>query len=272
MRDLHPMCGFLRAASAALLLMLGSISSAAAENGCCPACDPIDGWQQFERRIKEDAVSPEEGRSEVACWAGQLDRCFPPQGYSRDIHFPVEGYGPRQIGGRRGEAYHAKSYAFVGERRRRGHPAQDIFVYDGNQDDLDDRTGKPVNILALADGVVLSMFCEWTPEPAVPGNGRGGNYIWIYHPGLKLFSYYAHLKDIYVNVGDRVGGAGRIATLGRTGTRAYAERSPTHLHLMLLRAADMTPINPFQLLRNLPQPPTGSRLRWTTSSSGTAPQ
>jgi len=28
---------------------------------------------------------------------------------------------------------------------------------------------------------------------------------------------------------------------------------------MLLRAVDMTPVNPYTLLRNLPQPPTGTR-------------
>jgi peptidoglycan LD-endopeptidase LytH len=223
------------------------------------ACGDTSDWQQFERRVKEDSISPEEGRVEITCWAGQLDKRFPGPGFSSKIHFPVEGYGPKQIGGRQGEAYQAKSYAFVGERRRRGHPAQDIFVYDGNQDSLDDRTGKPVTILALADGVVLSTFCEWTPELSQLGNGRGGNYVWIYHPALKLFTYYAHLRDVYVNVGERVGGGSQIATLGRTGTRAYAERSPTHLHLMLLRVADMTPINPYMLLHNLPQPPTGWR-------------
>lgn len=253
------------AVAAACLLMPGPNRPAAAEGGCCPACPPVDGWQQFERRVKEDALTVEEGRAEIACWSRQLAMHYPAEKFGGAVHFPVEGYGPRQIGGRRGEAYQAKSYEFVGERRRRGHPAQDIFVHDGNQDDLDDRTGRPVNIVALADGIVLSAFCDWTPETATATNGRGGNYVWIYHPGLKLFAYYAHLKDVYVNVGDRLAGGARFATLGRTGTRAYAERSPTHLHLMLLRAADMTPINPYLLLRNLPQPPTGSRLKWTSA-------
>jgi hypothetical protein len=233
------MRGFIRTAALGLLLW-PFLAAASAPADCCPACDPVDGWQQFERRVKEDAVSPEQGRTVIACWAGRLERRYPAPGFSGTIHFPVEGYGPKQIGGRQGEAYHAKSYEFVGERRRRGHPAQDIFVYDGNQDSLDDRTGRPVNILAL-------------------GNGRGGNYAWIYHPALKLFSYYAHLNEVHVGLGDRVGGGSVIATLGRTGTRAFAERSPTHLHLMLLRAADMTPINPYMVLRNLSQPPIGIR-------------
>jgi hypothetical protein len=52
---------------------------------------------------------------------------------------------------------------------------------------------------------------------------------------------------------------------------AYAERSPTHLHLMVLRAADMTPVNPYLLLHNLPQPPTGSRLKWTATALAPRP-
>ena len=131
MRRPRSLRSFIR--TAALGLLLWPILAAASDLAdCCPACDPVDGWQQFERRVKEDAVSPEQGRAEIACWAVQLEKRFPAQGFGSKIHFPVEGYGPKQIGGRQGEAYQAKSYEFVGERRRRGHPAQDIFVYDGN--------------------------------------------------------------------------------------------------------------------------------------------
>jgi hypothetical protein len=45
-----------------------------------------------------------------------------------------------------------------------------------------------------------------------------------------------------------VAGGQVIATLGRTGSNAFAERSPTHLHLMLLRAQDMMPVNAYPLL------------------------
>jgi murein DD-endopeptidase MepM/ murein hydrolase activator NlpD len=85
--------------------------------------------------------------------------------------------------------------------------------------------------------------------------------VWIYHPALRLLAYYAHLQDIAVSLGEQVAGGARIATLGRTGTRAYAERSPTHLHLMLLRAKDMTPVDPYPMLQ-IPAPPgAGSQKR-----------
>jgi murein DD-endopeptidase MepM/ murein hydrolase activator NlpD len=46
-----------------------------------------------------------------------------------------------------------------------------------------------------------------------------------------------------------VAGGQTIGTLGRTGANAYAERSPTHLHLMLLEASDMTPVDPYPWLK-----------------------
>jgi hypothetical protein len=49
-----------------------------------------------------------------------------------------------------------------------------------------------------------------------------------------------------------VAGGQLIATLGRTGTNAYPERSPTHLHLMLLRTMDMTPVNAYPFLTGIP--------------------
>ena len=96
---------------------------------------------------------------------------------------------------------------------------------------------------------MLSTYGEWTPDLPSNGNGkRGGNYVWIYHPALRLFTYYAHLQDIQVALCERVAGGQVIATLGRTGSNAYSERSPTHLHFMLLRANDMAPVNAYPLL------------------------
>ena len=210
-----------------------------------------DDWQQFERRVREDQISYEDGLKEIRRWGNLLPQVYPAERFEGRLFFPVKGYGLKHVGGRNGSGYKPSRYEFVGPNRRSGHPAQDIFVYDGNQDHLDDRTGKPVEILALADGIVLSTSGEWTPD--LPANGnRGGNYVWIYHPALGLFAYYAHLQDIRVALGERVAGGQVIATLGRTGTNAYPERSPTHLHLMLLRLKDMTPVNAYPILAGIP--------------------
>jgi hypothetical protein len=212
--------------------------------------DISDGWQQFEQRVRDDQISYEDGLNEIRHWWDVLQKAHPAEGFDSRIFFPVRGYGLKHVGGRRGGGCRPGRYEFVGPKRRIGHPAQDIFVYDGNQDSLDDRTGNPVAVLALAEGIVVSTFSEWSPALQEPGNGkRGGNYLWIYHPALHIFAYYAHLKDITATLGDRVAGGQPIAILGRTGTNAYADRSPTHLHLMLLQANDMTPVDPYPWLK-----------------------
>lgn len=229
----------------------------AVTNPALAADDPLaGGWQEFERRVRDDRIPVGKGQEEIRRWWGILQKEYPAARFDGRLFFPLRGYGLTHVGGRRGEGYRPSRYQFVGPRRRIGHPAQDIFVHDGNQDSLDDKTGAPIEVLALAEGIVVSTFGEWSPEPQEPGNGkRGGNYIWIYHPSLQLLSYYAHLAEIRVAVGERVAGGRLIATLGRTGTNAYAERSPTHLHLMLLRASDMTPVDPYPFLRKAHETP-----------------
>jgi hypothetical protein len=218
--------------------------------------DVIDSWQQFERQVKDDLIGYEEGLEEIRHWWAILQQAYPSGRFDGRLFFPLKGYGLKHVGGKRGEGYRPSRYEFIGPKRRIGHPAQDIFVYDGNQDSLDDHTGRPIDVLALAEGIVVSTFSEWTPSSQGPANGkRGGNYVWIYHPVLKLFSYSAHLQTVSVQLGQQVTGGQPIATLGRTGTNAYAERSPTHLHLMLLRAHDMTPVNPFPLLERASEGP-----------------
>lgn len=210
-----------------------------------------DSWQQFERRVRDGDIDAAAGAAAIAHWAEVLERSHPPDGFRRRVCFPLKGYGPSAVGGRNGEGYRPAGYAFLGGNRHKGHPAQDIFVRDRDQDGRDDRTGRPVEVLALADGVVLSTFAEWAPDEA-RRHIRGGNYVWIYHPALKLFSYYAHLQDVRVGSGEAVPGGAVIATLGRTGTNAYPSRSPTHLHFMLLRSRDMAPVNPYPLFTASP--------------------
>lgn len=232
-----------------LPLLIGLLISVSWPGPLLPAdVDAIDGWQQFERRVRDGEISMEEGRTEITRWAEVLGNACPAEQFGREIFFPLKSYSVDAIGGKNGEGYKPAGFEFLGGNRHKGHPAQDIFIYDRNQDGLDDRTGRPAEILALADGVVLSIFTEWAPAQASK-HIRGGNYIWIYHPGLGTFSYYAHLQDVFVEPGANVQGGGRIATLGRTGTNAYRSRSPTHLHLMLLRANDMTPVDLYPWLK-----------------------
>jgi murein DD-endopeptidase MepM/ murein hydrolase activator NlpD len=144
--------------------------------------------------------------------------------------FPVEGYTAKAVGGSRGSGYKPRGYDYFDGNRHKGHPSQDIFIRDRNQDSLDDRTGKSVHVLSMTGGIVVSVEKAWQPDSSV----RGGNYVWVYDPGHEALVYYAHNGEVLVHVGDLVTPGDALATVGRTGTAAQQRRSPTHLHLMYL--------------------------------------
>jgi len=144
--------------------------------------------------------------------------------------FPVEGYSSKNIGGTHGEGYITGGYDYFAGNKHTGHPAQDVFIYDKNQDCIDDRTEKFVNVLSIGNGIVVALEKEWDSASSL----RGGKYIWIYNTHNNALFYYAHNNEVFVNVGQIVNAGDTIATIGRTGLNAFKQRSPTHLHFMKL--------------------------------------
>ncbi|MDN5283908.1 MAG: Peptidase family [Mucilaginibacter sp.] len=161
--------------------------------------------------------------------------------------FPLKGYKSNAIGGTNGNGYSDKGYNYLDGNKHTAHPAHDIFINDRNQDDIDDRTHKPVDVLTVDDGLVIACSNEW--EPA--SNLRGGKYIWIYHQQHDIITYYAHNQAIFVKPGDEVKQGQKIAEVGRTGYNAYKKRSPTHLHFSAFHLVNDLPIpyNPYQQLK-----------------------
>jgi len=199
--------------------------------------------------VRDGTLSSRQGEELIAEWAGRLEKEFSPARFRKTAFFPLRGYSLRDVGGKNGDGYKPEGYRFLDGNKHRGHPAQDIWVRCRDQNVIDDLTARPVEVLALADGIVLSAFSDW--KQADPSSEiRGGNYVWIYHPALRAFSYFAHLEKVFVCPGDRVRGGAPIATLGRTGKNASLPRSPTHLHLMVLSPANMAPLDPFPLLKS----------------------
>jgi len=163
--------------------------------------------------------------------------------------FPVEGYSSSNIGGTRGEGYVPNGYNYFDGNKHGGHAAQDVFIYDKNQDSKDDRTGKFVNVLSVGNGIVVALEKEWDSE----SNLRGGRYIYIYASAENALYYYAHNNEVFVNVGQTVNAGDTIATIGRTGLNAFKKRSPTHLHFMKLvfdKEFYPSPVNTYQDLLN----------------------
>lgn len=207
-----------------------------------PATDPLAAWQKFETSVRDGSIDKSIARRElpvVMAVVENLARHYsftPPERWV----FPVAGYSLSAIGGKNGNDYQPdiiygvspiKGYDFFDGNRHGGHPAHDIFIRDNNQDCLDDRTHKPVAVVATVDGLVLGTYTGWYPASQL----RGGNVIWLYNPRWRMLFYYAHLDKVMVKPGQFLKAGEVIGTIGRTGFSAYKKTSPTHLHLMVLQ-------------------------------------
>src|SRR5579864_2375444 len=151
--------------------------------------------------------------------------------------FPVEGYTAASIGGVNGSGYVPNGYDYFHGYKSHGHPGHDIFIRDVNQDELDDGTGRPVNVLSITSGIVVATATQWHPDSVL----RGGRYVYVYEPAGQMLFYYAHNRTVLVKPGDIVHPGQAIATVGRSGRNASASRSPTHLHVMGLAIEDGYP-------------------------------
>lgn len=86
-------------------------------------------------------------------------------------------------------------------------------------------------IASIADGIVAYVGDHRTEEPP-PIKGGYGKYIRIWHPALRVHSFYGHLSEQSVKIGDKVKKGQRIGTIGNTGNS-----SGCHLHFEI-RLAD----------------------------------
>jgi peptidoglycan LD-endopeptidase LytH len=206
--------------------------------------DPIMDWGRFVDSVRDQTIRKEEARKQFPAIFGELKeicRKYPFQRFSSWV-FPLQGYGPRDIGAggfRPGIRYGSspvKGYDFYDGDRHGGHPAYDIFIHDRNQDALDDGTRKPVSVLAPADLLILSTNGHWEPQSKI----RGGCYVWALDPLEDQIFYFAHLKDVQVQAGAFITAGSSIGAVGRTGTNAWPARSPTHLHFMVLVVKENT--------------------------------
>ncbi len=221
--------------------------------------------QQFQTlytQIREQSVAPDSARLQFGAIMQGLQKRFqsrPTQFTRHDsvqrdslsragyFTFPLRRYGPSAIGGTHGEGYRGQSFDLFDYNVRGSHPAQDIFITDRNQDNLDDRTDAPVDVMSMSSGLVLAVETGWTAGEEY----RGGNWIWVYDPVLHGLFYYAHNNVVDVAPGQWVSSGQKLSEVGRTGFNAYKGRSPTHLHLMYLQLDTMglpQPQNPYAWL------------------------
>jgi murein DD-endopeptidase MepM/ murein hydrolase activator NlpD len=211
--------------------------------------DPASEWNLLYPKIRDRTISKGEAQEKLKALEILLkDFYLRTTSLEQDdrLCFPLKGYGPSAIGGKGGSGYQIQGYDFFDGNQHKGHPSHDIFIFDQNQDGLDDRTRKPVEVIAAVSGVVVSVNLHWDPPSLI----RGGNYIWTYDPMKSRYYYYAHLNEIFVKAGQVVSKGERLGTVGRTGVKAYPKKSPTHLHFTVHQSKDgyPKPFNPFMEL------------------------
>jgi len=197
--------------------------------------DTCIDFNSLNTKIRDGIISKKEALSEIKIVLPKLRNYFYKNG-GQDFQksnwiFPVEGYSSNAIGGTNGSGFNLCRYDYFDGNKHSGHPAQDIFIKDKNQDCFDDSKNKIVNILSMTGGIVIATETNWDTT----SNLRGGKYIWIYEPTSNSFFYYAHNSSVKVKPLDIVKPGDIIATVGRTGLNAFKKRSPTHLHLMQLK-------------------------------------
>lgn len=217
------------------------------ENDLIHEYDLIKEWDILEKGVRDSNISKNDAEKKLKGLVPLINekyRSIIPEMQAQDEKwtFPVEGGNRTYIGGKKGEGYHPQTprpaYDFFDGNKHGGHPAHDIFMpHDKNNDCIDDKTGNPAYIVAMAEGVVLSTNEEWKA-----GHPRGGKYIWIYNPVMQKFFYYAHLRKILVKSGQIVKKGERIGTMGKTGFKPHKS---CHLHMMVLdyNEGKMTPYN-----------------------------
>jgi peptidoglycan LD-endopeptidase LytH len=196
--------------------------------------------------IRDGLIKKEDAKKNIITLLSKIETFYTEKGgkiYNKSERvFPIQGYNSKAIGGNNGNGYSAMGYDFFDGNKHRGHPAQDIFITDINQDCNDDHTLLPVNILSMTGGIVVACESEWSAESPL----RGGKYILVFDPNDKSLIYYAHNNKLFVNIGDIIKPGDKIAEVGRSGLNAYKKRSPTHLHLMYLNTdqnGEVSPIN-----------------------------
>ena len=210
--------------------------------------DPCAAFDRIDKQVRDRMIARPAALQALRELLPALDRyaaekCPEPAPSGRAWVFPLQDYRRNSIGGKNGSGYTAKGYDYFDGKLHHAHPAHDIFIQDGNQDTLDDRTGKPVRVLSVVDGIVAGLETRWEKSSDL----RGGLYVLIYCPATHDLCYYAHLRSVTVQLGECVRAGQPLGEVGRSGRNAALPRSPTHLHFEQLRLVDAypRPVDPY---------------------------
>jgi hypothetical protein len=223
-----------------IILLCGATLLFCGRTAAIDSCLPCLAFDRLDKQIRDGALGRSEAESRFSRLIAELDALpdnATPGHTPPPWQFPLRGYTLTECGIAAAQGFVASGYDYFDGNRHGGHPSYDLFIHDRNQDSLDDRTEQPVTIVAVTGGIVVAAETTWDENSSL----RGGKYLWIYNPAEQLLVYYAHNRDLLVTVGDRVEPGTPIATVGRSGLNAAKRRSPTHLHLTVLKIRNGRP-------------------------------
>lgn len=209
--------------------------------------DVFADWDALEKRIRDNLLPKAEARRLLVRLHARLREAAGSGGKPDRPVFPVRGARLGDVGGKNGSGFDARGFDYYDGTRHHAHPAHDIFIPDRDFDARDDRTGRPVEVLAFNGGVVAALNGSWDEGSHV----RGGIYTWVYDPSRDRLCVYAHLSVLAVKLGQRLEAGAVVGWVGRTGKNAHPRRSPTHLHFSCYAFDEgrMTPVDTWEELR-----------------------
>jgi peptidoglycan LD-endopeptidase LytH len=217
--------------------------------------DTVTEWIHFEKAVRDQTIGKAEAQKQFPPLYKELKELCKKHQFKQHAkwQFPVQGYGIKDMGsdGFRPDIRYGsspiKGYNFYDGNKHGGHPAYDIFIRDRNQDSADDKTLKPVMVIAPVDLLIVSVEKEWAPNSEI----RGGRYIWALDPLTDRIFYFAHLNEVRITAGVFCPAGSAIGTVGRSGKNAYPSRSETHLHFMVLeiKGSALSPLDYRALLK-----------------------
>ncbi len=208
-------------------------------------------YKQLLVDIREMNISPVEAERRFKVLASTLREAYPNTLDNDQISsfvFPLTRSNYSAVGGS-GTGFYVRKFNLFDQKVSGSHPAHDIFIYDPDQDCVDNRKKDFVDIVSVGHGVVLAVEQNWADTSAY----KGGNYVWVFDVERGGFWYYAHHRKVVVEAGQIVRPGDKLGEVGRTGFNAKSKRSDTHLHLMYLDLDDdfyPTPKNYYEWLKN----------------------
>ena len=222
----------------AVLMAMISISAQAQHD-----TSPLIGvmWNDVDRKILTKSIEKDEAVELLKEYERQVKAFFRKMGGNivnrKDWVFPLKNYSTITYRDE-GNDFLLGEYDYFQGSNTKGHPAHDIMINDANKDLLDDSTGKPVDVVSMGSGVVISVDTTWVPGSKL----RGGKFVKIFDVTNNGIFYYSHLSKVFVYPGLIVNAGEKIGEVGRTGRKTILPGGKTHLHIGYLKSEEGYPV------------------------------